>query len=280
MLESPCPDAQALAAFLEDPASDGGGEVAEHLSVCGRCAGISRGWVVSRTEGGRGRPVWRLPLAAAAAVLAGLGAWHGWIAPCRPAAWVERPGVPGRMPVRAGSVALDVPAGERWRVALRGGTSAEAQEGVLLRILAADGSAVALDRGRASFDVVPGTPFSVTAPGGIVEVRGTRFTVTVPSLDVAATGLPAGIASVHVERGAVRVASDAGEAFLRAGQRSVVASGIVPPVVEESQARAWLDGWRREAGEAREAGRLPSRDVLLNLIALEAYDILERTDGR
>jgi ferric-dicitrate binding protein FerR (iron transport regulator) len=216
-----------------------------------------------------------MPLAAAAALLAGLGIWHGWVVPRRPAAWVERPGTPGRMAVRAGVAALDVPPGERWGIALRGGTSIEAHPGALLRILEADGSAVALDRGRALFEVVPGTPFSVRAPGGVVEVRGTRFAVTVPPLGAAPAGLPAGISSVHVERGAVRVASDAGEALLRAGQRSVLAAGIPPPVVDGEQARAWLDGWRGEAEAARREGRLPSRDVLLNLLALEAYDMLE-----
>jgi hypothetical protein len=105
-----------------------------------------------------------------------------------------------------------------------------------------------------------------------VQVRGTKFTVGVIRLSGAAPGgLPREVAAVAVSRGAVGVFSDAGEAFLRPGQRSVLVSGVPPPVVDEARAFPWLREW--EAGP-RDGGGGPSRKVMLNLLALEAWESL------
>lgn len=274
-----CPSAETIAAYLEDPSGPDAAVVEGHLASCPLCAELARDRVAEHHP--PRAAAWRVPATAAAAALAAAAAWYGWIVPRRPAAWIARPGTSVRTPLRAGILAPRVTAGERWTFFLRNGSRVDVEGGTLLRIGSPDGSNVSLEAGRASFEVTPGTRQAVAAAGGLVEVHGTEFTVEILRLAPGVAGLPTRVATVHVARGLVRVATDSGDAMLGPGQRSVLGAGIPPPTLEEGQARAWLAGWRNE--RQGHGATVPPRQVLLNLLALGERDLvapwLEPDDG-
>lgn len=147
-------------------------------------------------------------------------------------------------------------AGDRIaRFTLPDGTRATLRPRTELRLSAAVPPVVALDRGEAFFEVVPGAgrKFAVLTPDARIQVTGTQFSVK-----------RGDHTEVYCSSGEVRVANDKGEVAVPAGTATSARRGAVPAkpkVLDTDRANAW----RRELDPAEvtrfrydfEDGRLP-----------------------
>lgn len=141
------------------------------------------------------------------------------------------------------------------RFVLPDGTSVTLGRGSLLRLTSATPPELALDKGFACFDVVPGEnrAFAVSTDDARLRVTGTRFTVRVD-----------GHTEVVVAAGEVVVANDKGSVRVPAGTATSARKNIPPPVARVVDADR-LTSWTRELDPPEkprvrfdfEDGRLP-----------------------
>jgi hypothetical protein len=125
------------------------------------------------------------------------------------------------------------------RVLLPDGTRVTLRPRSEVRLLAAAPAALALDRGEAFFEVIPGPGHSlkVTTADGSVQVTGTQFSVR-----------RSDHTEVIVAAGEVRVTNEKGEALVPAGSATTVRRGVAPgkpQALDVDRASAWhreLDG--------------------------------------
>jgi len=157
--------------------------------------------------------------------------------------------------------------------------------------------AARLERGRASFDVLPGKEqFRVDTPVGSIVVTGTAFEIEVLDIrpedeDMQRKALGLGIAAsavigiaavVHVSRGAVRVETNDGNAPVRAGQQVTLIPGESPRPGDGGQSSLSPDPVKRAqlaaVGLALENARLKSEVSALKARAGESPAASPKTD--
>lgn len=192
------------------------------------------------------RRLWRVAMAAAAALVLGFALpsfWSTLPEPARPR-WIPEGktvrGVDEAVETAAAAEPLRLPDGSRLR--LLPGTRA--------RFLApgpGERFHLHLDRGALEAEVEPSRKaFRISAEAGEIRVLGTRFTARALRIHPDAPALPRPCLAVEVEEGAVRLESPSGAVRVPAGKRGLARAGSAP-LVQELKRLGWREAVSRWA---------------------------------